>query len=299
MSEVDPAFASFDRHVLLSGYSGAMIGIVKHGQQVFVRKVARSVRGNKGLVRQQERQVMLQALSLGDVRVPEVLGHGHVEGRYYFDMAYVPGRDAATFLGASSFDEVRSFTDRVVGVVEGLAAAEPGPGKAANGRAFEAKLDQIRSRTEGRYDLSRLGSLVLRVPDDAWPGASSGMHGDLTLENILVDHDGGLWLIDSIDGPFEHYWQDIAKLCQDLEGHWHRHRGRAISTSVTAWLRRQLLARAEALHQGYRLVHYPLLALTFARILPYATDAAAAAFVYERVAAFTRAGHLVLDRELT
>ena len=37
-------------------------------------------------------------------------------------------------------------------------------------------------------------------------------HGDLTLENMMVGPDGTIWFVDLLDSPFEHYWQDVAKM---------------------------------------------------------------------------------------
>jgi hypothetical protein len=110
----------------------------------------------------------------------------------------------------------------------------------------------------------------------------------------LVDRDGELWLIDAIDGPFTHYWLDLAKLFQECEGRWHAHRGRPIAASVIDHLRTRWMAAAERLDPGYRVVHYPLLALTFARILPYARTPEDIRFLEHRVRIFTERAERVL-----
>ena len=280
-----------DRHVPLTGYSGACIAIATHRGRTFVRKGAADPGLNGPLRAQRDRLVRLAEPLADLVGVPAVLGDGEIDGHYFFDMELVQGRDAATHLGATSFEGVRDFASRIEGLIDRLAesrvASAGGPGPLP----LLAKLEQVDGRTGGRHRaaLAAAADVVRGLPASMWPGERSLMHGDLTLENVLVDRSGRLWVIDSIDGPFEHYWQDLAKLCQDLEGHWHRRRGHPISTGVTAWLRDRLLTRAARHDSRYHVVHHLLLAVTFARILPYTTGPDDEAFVAERVAAFTRA----------
>src|SRR5204863_8802633 len=92
-------------------------------------------------------------------------------------------------------------------------------------------------------------------------------HGDLTLENMMVDRDGQIWAIDLLDAPYEHYWFDFAKLNQDLEGGWYLRHQPAISAAVRQYLRERCLSTVLELDSSYESVHNPLMAITFARIL--------------------------------
>jgi len=118
-------------------------------------------------------------------------------------------------------------------------------------------------------------------------------HGDLTLENIMIDRKGSLCLIDPIASPFDHYWMDWAKLFQDCEGEWFLHRGQRIEPGICHWLRQRLYASACARSAHYAAWHYLLLGLTFARILPYTRTDDDVRFVSQRVYRFTQ---LTLDR---
>ena len=62
--------------------------------------------------------------------------------------------------------------------------------------------------------------------------ATTFCHGDLTLENMVIDRDGRIWLIDLLDSPLEHHWQDVAKLHQDLTGGWYLRRVAPIARSA-------------------------------------------------------------------
>jgi hypothetical protein len=97
-----------------------------------------------------------------------------------------------------------------------------------------------------------------------------------------------LWLIDPIQSPIDHYWFDWAKLFQECEGHWYLHRRKPISSGVVHWLRNRWHRAAIDLVPGYAAWHYLLLALTFARILPYARSESDVEFVTARVQAFSR-----------
>src|SRR6202007_385393 len=56
--------------------------------------------------------------------------------------------------------------------------------------------------------------------DRDWDGIPESVcHGDMTLENLLLRKDRGAVFIDC-DEPFvSSSWLDLAKLCQDIDGH--------------------------------------------------------------------------------
>jgi hypothetical protein len=283
---VNLAFAPFDEVIPLSGFSGADIAIVRRGDgRAFVRKAASTPAAGTTLRRQAARQARLAAVLGSEANVPEVLDEGEIDGAYYFDMALVAGRDAVAHLADADLGSVAGFAERTERLLERLRASAPcGDAPGPSSAAVTAKLDEIQTRTAARFDepLEQLREAA----EGLAPVLSSGptaCHGDLTFENILIDRSGGLWLIDAIDSPFEHAWQDWSKLFQDAEGLWHRHRGRAVAPSVTAYLARRWRAAAERQDPAYGRLHPLLLGLTFARILPYARTAADEAFVLGRL----------------
>jgi len=288
---LNPAFAAFSNVVLLSGFSGADVAVLNGHERPFVRKAARTPAANPVLQRQSQRQGWLSQVLEGDARTPEVVGEGMVEGCFYFDMSFVAGRDAVAFLDTADFAAVQRFAGRIEGLMARLStqAAEPECAVTPSREAVLAKTREIAERTGGAFAglLDGLAEQTARVPEAVFARPATAVHGDLTFENILVDRGGGLWLIDSIDGPFTHYWLDMAKLFQECEGHWHAHRNRPIGVSVTAYLRRRWMTAAEKLDPAYPLIHYVLLALTFARILPYARSPDDVHFLERRVRSFT------------
>ncbi|MCA1653852.1 MAG: phosphotransferase [Sphingomicrobium sp.] len=288
-----PAFASFARVLPLTGFSGAAIALLRDGNgPQFVRKAAATTAANAVLRRQAARQEWLRRALSDCAKVPEVRGEGEVDGLYYFDMEFVPSRDANAFIATAPFDELAGFADQVERLMSRLAESRlDDRGPTPSLVPIERKLAEIAERTAGRFDdlLAPIRSAVERLGRYAEAPVRTVTHGDLTFENILVSARGELWLIDPIESPIDHYWFDWAKLFQDCEGRWHSHRGKPISLGVSWWLRNRWLAAAARIAPDYPARHYLLLALTFARILPYVRSEADEAFVTARVEAYGEA----------
>lgn len=281
-----PALRNYPDALLLSGFSGATIALLQAGGRSFVRKAANDPEGNDGLRDQAFRQQALGKLVAGCAAMPTVLDMGDIDGHFYFDMEFVPSRDAINFLSNSPFHSVSDFACKIERLMLRLSeTASPSCAPLApSTELIRQKLDQISAKTAGCFGaqigpldeaIARMGGLI-NLP------ATTAVHGDLTFENILVDRRGELWLIDTIASPFDHYWVDWSKLFQECEGLWHGHRGRPLARGVTWWLRQRFLDVATNLDPAWPARHYILLGLTFARILPYAKTESDQAFVSRR-----------------
>ncbi|MCW2362155.1 MULTISPECIES: phosphotransferase [unclassified Sphingobium] len=288
-----PALRMFREVIPLSGFSGATVALVRDGGQPFVRKAANLVDANGSLRDQAVRQQALAGLVEGCAGMPEVLDMGEQDGLFYFDMAFIPSRDAVNFLSNGTFDNVADFADRVERLMSCLAVSVPvsQPPLAPRKSLLVDKLQQIADKTGAMHEeaLAPLVEAARRMDVLVADEKPTAAHGDLTFENILVDRRGALWLIDTITSPFDHVWIDWSKLFQECEGLWHAHRGRPLARGVTWWLRQRFHAAATALDPAYPARHYILLGLTFARILPYAKTDEDRAFVARRVAECGRA----------
>jgi hypothetical protein len=293
MTQLHPAFKGFDEVVPLTGFSGASVAILRAtGGASFVRKAAKAPESNASLRAQADRQSWLRIHLEGAVNVPAVLDQAEVEDLYYFDMEFVPSRDANSFLMSATLAEVREFAARVEELITRMSR------KSLDGQAaeptlepFRTKLAEISQRTDGRFDalISPIRDAIDHLSGFAKDPVATVCHGDLTFENILVGPRTELWTIDAIRSPVDHYWMDWAKLFQDCEGRWHIHRGKKLSIGVTRWLRNRWFSYAVRLTPEYASRHYILLALTFARILPYTNSRADLDFVAERIRLFGKA----------
>jgi hypothetical protein len=271
-----PALRQFQEVLLLTGFSGATVALVLDEARPFVRKVTNSREASAALKEQALRQQKLSELVAGCASVPEVLDIGEFDGLLYFDMAFIPSRDAVHFLSHGTFDGVSDFANRLERLMERLAGSSP-------------------IGTQPLQPLTPLQEAVELLDVLVPGGGTTAAHGDLTFENILVDRSGGLWLIDTIPSPFDHYWIDWSKIFQECEGLWHAHRGRPLARGVTWWLRQRMFDAATRLSPAYASRHYVMLGLTFARILPYAKTESDFAFVEKRVAECGRAALEILQ----
>lgn len=279
----------------LSGLSGARVLLMtKNARHWFVRKIAKEPANNARLRRQMEKQLTFSSAVRTVVKVPEVLDHGEIEGLAYFDMEFVRGIDGVSYLRRSNRDDLVGLADRFCEYV--VALGRHPVDAAESSTLFEAlysKLCDVQRRTS-LLDHATLGQLftALEFVRDAGSGLRGTLcHGDLTLENIIVDDAKQLWMLDLLDAPFEHYWLDVAKLHQDLEGGWYLLSHPPISRYVLEYLGNRVMAAATGVDERYAQVHAVLLACTFVRILPYVRTEREQQFVKQRIEHFARVAH--------
>lgn len=289
----DPLLSDAADARALSGLSGARVVLMtRDGRRWFVRKAARDPAGSARLRRQLDKQLAFGQALGGAVRVPPVLGQGEIDGRFYFDMEFVRGLDGISYLRRASYGEVVAVADRLCGYLDEIATRAPaGTTGPSLFDALYTKLCDVHRQTDepGGETLARLFLALDRLRALSADLGPTMCHGDLTLENLVVDEHGAFWLLDFLDAPFEHWWQDVAKLHQDLDGGWYLLSQPAIARCVLDYLSRRLLAAASRRAPMYTQVHAVLLACTFVRILPYARTAREWQFVKARVDHYARA----------
>lgn len=288
---IHPGFSSFRQVIPLAGFSGAAIALLRNpGGGQFVRKAAMTSANNDPMRVQSARQRWLREQLVGAAKIPEILAEGEIDGLYYFDMEFVPSRDANTFLATVSFGDVEHFAASIEQLIRRLSECALPAKTAPTVQPLLLKLAEIDVRTSGGFTalLEPLREMIQAADLSSVAPHATVCHGDLTFENILVGAEHKLWLIDPIQSPVDHYWFDWAKLFQECEGRWYLHRRKPISSGVVHWLRNRWHRSACELVPGYANWHYLLLALTFARILPYARSENDIQFVTARVQEFSR-----------
>jgi aminoglycoside phosphotransferase len=280
----DAVLAKARHHRVLSGLSEAIVYLLtEDGSNWFVRKVAIEPESSPRLRRQVAKQSAFAELATERVRTPAILGEGVVDDRYYFDMEFIQGTDGASFLRQAAIPDVHRFTELLCEHLE-LAASLETDERIDPFAVLAQRVDDAERRTGALGDdrLDRLHTM-LESAREIGPVRATQCHGDLTLENMVIDRGGDIWLIDLLDSPIEHYWQDVAKLHQDLAGGWYLRRVGPISRSVLWYVSRAVLEGTIARHPDYRRVHDTLLACTFVRILPYATGESDRRLILERI----------------
>lgn len=276
----------------LAGLSGASVYLVtRDGRHWFVRKAARSVETSPRLKAQARKQRRFELQTGELMRTPRILDEGTIEGRYFFDMEFVRGPDATSYLRQATYAQVASFTDRLTDYLAAASTQAPLAPPAFGGlfEALFAKLCEVQQRTQllAAADLARL-FLALETVRSLPNLTPTLCHGDLTLQNMIVTEDGALWAVDLLDSSFEHYWQDVAKLHQDLAGGWFLREEPPVAQCVLDFVSRRVLSACARLAPGYLNIHFLLVGMAFVRILPYARSDQQRQFVAERIEYFAQ-----------
>ncbi|MGC4016771.1 MAG: aminoglycoside phosphotransferase family protein [Luteolibacter sp.] len=272
----------------LNGFSGACLEILSGRTPLRVRKRASSPAGNARLRRQMEKQAAFAGLG-ASLRTPEILDCGETDGCFHFDMEYVPGLDGHRFLEKCDPTDLRRFTGQISAFLE-EAVALPAVSQGNCANLFTAsveKLLEVHVKNVG-LDHALVGRLLLGLDQvrTLAPDTPGFCHGDFTLENIMVDEHGCLWLVDFLDSTFEHPVQDYVKLSQDLLGGWFEMKSRIISPAVQCYLHENISAKISTLNPAYSSMEPILLALNFCRILPYARSQREREFILKRIQRF-------------
>ena len=280
-----PAFRELTNLIPLSGFSGAHVALLSPDsmKDSCVRKAAITPDASKKLRDQAYKLDKLSVALGGAARVPKVLRDGTIDDCYWFDMQFVPGMDAIQYLANGTRQKVDSLVNQIGQVLQvqsGISAA--GRKEIDLHSQISKKLDEINQHTGGIHN-ERLAAIRNAISCDRLLLSPNLAHGDLTLENILIDQNEKIWLIDAITSPFDHYWIDLAKLFQDLVGRWFLHRGRTLSIGLVKTVAERILQQAIALNPRYLDYHHILLALNFARILPYCKCSEDTDFVVGRI----------------
>ncbi len=273
------------------GHSGARVVLRQADGISMVRKTAGRPSDNERLRRQAEKQSTFYA---AHVPTPQVIRSGFDNERYFFEMIYVPSISVAASCASGSTASmpilkafVESWIARLRDETTGTIGADSVQAKL---RAVIAACRETPILHPSMPVIDLLGSLLARAQ---WPPLPEGpCHGDLTLENILVDSKGAIWLIDFDAPELSSYWLDLAKLYQDLSGLWCLRHLAAEDRNTLAY-KNAIIAmrrfRAEidqvvaAALPGFHAGLPSLVALHLMRALPYCEDTATIVYILNRV----------------
>ena len=269
----------------LKGFSGCVVELTDGG---VVRKTAANAAYSSRLMAQCSKQAQLASL----IPAPAVLKDGWSGDLYWFEMEFVEGLDLLEAVDAWGIDVLTRFADRVVEILGACSQLRDGTLASS---LFTGKLQQVRATipptidAAGRRTVEELVDRMLMLDWSGIPATAS--HGDLTLENIIVRHDGTLAFIDFLDGPLSSVCLDIAKLQQDTRSFW-KLRPRDTDWPEPGMLDRVILLKYLDDLFCDRLADFlpelagrrnQLLLFQLLRIVPYCRDAAVAVFLVHRL----------------
>lgn len=256
------------------GYSGCDLRLLNDGQRYFVRKMSPGSYYNPRLKKQAEILRSLKEYNNKFFRIPEIYGESDMGGRYFYDMEFVPNAQNAFFyLENCSPKDAIEFSGKVFNILKIFSSRQFMKKESFFEENFK-KIERLEGKLKKIPGLSNLlGEIKSKKKKLAeLEGLKATLsHGDITLDNILVDNLGQLWLIDALDNPYPHYFYDIAKIYQDLEGHWsYLHNNVRFNSSSNVALCREVLSeKIKKNFREYLPFHYYFLGMAFLRILPY------------------------------
>ena len=276
---------------VLAGHSGARVVLQQADGISVVRKTAGRASDNERLRQQAEKQ---SAFHAARVPTPKVIRSGLDGDRYFFEMNYVPSISVAASCANGStaaMSSLRAFVEGWIARLRDQAAGTIGADSVqVKLRAVVAACRETPILHPSMPVIELLSTMLARV---RWPPLPEGpCHGDLTLENILVDSKGAIWLIDFDAPELSSYWLDLAKLYQDLSGLWCLRHLAAEDGSTLAYknaviamrrLRAEIDQVVERALPGFHAGLPPLVALHLMRALPYCGDTATIVYILNRV----------------
>jgi hypothetical protein len=273
---------------LLSGFSGCSVSLLSSpSNPLFVRKASTSPESSLRLRQQFNKLLAFQEYKFSSTFCPKILNNGYYNECFYIDLEYVQGLDLIAYLATADVSQLKLLANRLGNFLIEMGKLPSIEKKPENlTEAFYDKTFTIVEKCPWLPDQVKV-NLFLNVKKLAglMGNKSSLCHGDFTFENILIDKNNQIFLIDHLDSFFPHYWQDVSKLHQDLSGEWFRfRRSKAYVPKYTlAYLSDRVLESVCEVDQSYLSVHNGLVALVFARILPYTTGGESREFVLSRV----------------
>lgn len=255
----------------LSGFSGATVLLIeKKNRMRAIRKIATTKKSRLALKQQVERQMYLKTNLGSAVNIPDVIGCHESADEYWYDMQYIQAIEAVDFLSAPSRLELQDFTSKLFVIYSAQSIFNDQKTiKFDLVDEVNKKLTLINGATDHRFSYI-LSQISHSLPQVKYTLYSNIVHGDMTLENILVDKNSQLWLIDPAQSSgINHYWLDVAKTYQGLHSTWFAHRNKSISRSTATILSDIISRHMNNFDPDYSLFHKSLTALNYARILPY------------------------------
>lgn len=258
----------------LSGFSGCKIFLMENNIGYFVRKISKSLDYNSRMIKQMQKQKFFyENLQTNNIKTPNVLRNGYINELFYFDMEYVPGISLTRKIETSNLEELKKISVNIIQILEIFSKNTYAENIPLHEKLRE-KLHDIQKKEDDKQSKIAVKKTIDLIKDNVFL-TSTFCHGDLTLENIIFnEQNGSLYLIDFLDSFVEHYWQDVAKLFQDLIGNWYLFRNKDLnraSMEIKTAIITEIILKDFLINNKYIKYHPLLLATTFCRILPYAS----------------------------
>lgn len=258
----------------LSGHSGCKIFLcTDENNKYFIRKESTDIKYNTRLQEQILKQEKYSLLKNLPFSVPNIFYSGTDKNGYYFaDMEFIEGSNFIDFLNTLEYEEIEKYAEKIYSIVFYFSNLKKKENK-INLKILK-KLNSIFKTEITESKIIKYFYFFLEKEDLLENVPKTECHGDLTLENIMVDKNGNIWLIDFLDNFYESYYFDITKIYQDIEYSWYQVKNEKIDISkmkILYFKEKFDKYIKENLNEYFKL-HNFLSGLNFLRILPYTKD---------------------------
>lgn len=264
----------------LSGFSGASILLAsKDNENYFIRKISRSIEENQRLKVQIQKQIDFKKENINGFNTPSILDVGEIDNKLFYDMEYISGPDAVKYVNTGNYDTICNFSDKLCDYIS-YAKSKTLPYNANIIENIKNKTTSI-NHSVSNIILNKLTNLQSNDKETL-------CHGDFSLENMIIGKDGTIWLLDFLNAPVAHYWQDVSKLYQDLIGGWHQRRNIFLTKCVNSFISNKIYNHMLSVDSNYENFHAILICMNFLRILPYAIKQEDIDLINSRLEYFTK-----------
>ncbi len=256
----------------LKGSSGVSISFKTINGIKIVRKQSEKKEQIGRLKVQYEKHIFLSKQKNNLFKIPQIINSGSRKNLFFYEYKFIEGFSMSEVLSLKPTDQLIKIMDKLVLIV----------------KYFSKNVEYFERSFENRKFKDILVDKVLRVSDTLHldknikdkfltnlklitiPTNKTLYHGDLSFENIIIDKKDDIWLIDCIGTFYPHYWTDLSKLFQDIEGEWNylKH-GIKLDRKKNQELTNYLKKRIVEFDKGYIQSHNFFMAMIFLRTLPY------------------------------
>lgn len=201
----------------IKGHSGCNLSIREDNGQLYVSKYCKASYAPR-LKKQYEKQSNMERFySECGVSIP----HPEFDDdTFTMTMPYISGRSFIDYFERSTVDDIRTFTNTLVKIIE----LELDKCEMSNIpiNVFSNKVSSIMEKVLERYPEDRIifePVLEFINKHDKVEMPVGVCHGDLTFSNMIFA-DANIWLIDFLDSFVETPLQDVVKIRQDSTFYW-------------------------------------------------------------------------------
>lgn len=226
----------------LKGFSGSMLEVRRLSNRSFVRKTVQSLEKNSKLLAERDKLVQLVQIASETKLfcVPRLLHSGiNDAGMAFYEIEFIPGWELDSLLPRLNSRKIGDMANRLYDIITvfsqtafGCQGQDPDDisrdvceADFIQGK-FQESLLALRRAGEGcprvRRIIMEYAERVqqLFIPSECIPGVKTFCHGDLALDNVLINRDDKLYLIDPLVNGHESFMWDISKVFQSSLAHW-------------------------------------------------------------------------------